>query len=108
MSIPVVIEAALKRLASALDHLDAASERASKAGSARDDAQEEFALLRDDRSKLALELDGAMAKVKRMERAHDEATRRIDRASEAIQAALGDASEDVEPMDEDPPAPEAG
>ena len=101
MSVPQAIEAALKRLATALDHLDAAAERAAKAGSARADAEEEFALLRDDRSRLAMDLDGALARVGKLERANDEATKRIDRASEAIHAALGEAPDDPDSPEED-------
>lgn len=95
MSVPGPIEAALKRLASALDHLDAAAERSAGARAARADAAEEYAIMRDDRSRLALELDGALARLGRLERASDEAIRRIDRASEAIQVALGEDGDDA-------------
>ncbi len=101
MSVPSSIDAALKRLASALDHLEAAAERQALAHAARGDAEEEFAILRDDRSRLALELDGAIRKLRRLEQASDEAIRRIDRANAAILVALGDdpAEQDDEPAD---------
>jgi chromosome segregation ATPase len=98
MSIPGAIEAALKRLASALDHLDAAAERQAAARAERGDAAEEYAIMRDDRARLALELEGAMSRMRRLERANDEAVKRIERASEAIRATLGD----DEPVEETP------
>jgi Domain of unknown function (DUF4164) len=90
MSLPGAIDAALKRLTSALDRLEAATERRMQADAGRADAEEEFAIMRDDRSRLAVELDGALARVSRLERANDEAMRRIDRAAAAVRNAMGD------------------
>jgi chromosome segregation ATPase len=100
MSVPPAIESALKRLASALDHLEAAAERQGEVRAARLDTSEEFAIMRDDRSRLAVEMDGALAHLKRLEQANDEALKRIDRASEAIRAALGDDDAEDAPLDE--------
>ncbi len=99
MSVPPAIESALKRLALALDHIEAAAERRGEALASRSDTVEEFAIMRDDRTLLAVEFDGAMAKLKRLEQANDEAMKRIDRASEAIRAALG-----VDAVEEEPEA----
>jgi len=100
MSVPPAIDASLRRLTSALDHLEAAAERQTQAQAARGDAEEEFAILRDDRSRLAVELDGAMTKLRRLEQASDEAVKRIDRASEAIEAVLGGEAEGPGPAEE--------
>ena len=97
MSVPAAIESALKRRASALDRLEASAERQGQALAARGDTAEEFAIMRDDRSRLAVEIDGALAKLKRLEQANEEAMKRIERASGAIRAALGDADVEDEP-----------
>ncbi len=94
MSAPPAIEAALKRLGSALDLLHAAAERQARAEAARGDAREEFAILRDDRSRLGVELDGALTRLRRVEQAQEEAMRRLDRASQTIRAALGETDDD--------------
>lgn len=102
MSVPPAIDAALKRLASALGQFEAAAERQARARAAREDGEEEFAIMRDDRSRLAVELEGALARLKRLEQANAAALQRIERASETILACLGDGGDD----DESAPAPE--
>jgi hypothetical protein len=102
MSVPTAIEFALKRLAAAVDHLEAAAERREDVSAGRRDGDEEFAIMRDDRSRLAVELDGALVKIKRLGQANDEAMKRIDRASEAIQAALGDEAPEEEQGSSEP------
>ena len=90
MSQPAVIEAALKRLSSALDLLDAAVQRRTKADAARSDLVEELAIMQDDRSRLAVDLDGAMGRIRRLELAYAEAERRLERVDTTIRAVLGD------------------
>ena len=53
------IEMSLKRLASAVDALELAADRRMRHDEARATEQEEYALMQDDRSRLAVELDGA-------------------------------------------------
>jgi len=60
--LPERLEAALRRLAAALDKLEAAGERRAKADALRANLEEELAVLQDDRSRLAVELDGAIAR----------------------------------------------
>jgi chromosome segregation ATPase len=76
---------ALKRLALALDQLEAASERRAKMAAQRSDIEEEFAVLQDDRARLAVELDGAVARSQSLELANNEVARRLAKAREAIE-----------------------
>ena len=62
MKLPDRLEMPLKRLATALDHLEAAAERRAEADSRRGDLEEELVVMQDDRSRLAHELDGVMAR----------------------------------------------
>ncbi len=51
--------------------------------------QEELAIMQDDRSRLALDLDAALARQNALEKSRDEALRRLEAASEGVAAALG-------------------
>jgi hypothetical protein len=88
MNTPARIEAALKKLAAALDQLDAACERRIDAEAERNNLEEEFAVLQDDRSRLGVELDSAMARSKSLELATDEVARRLQKASTTLRAML--------------------
>ncbi|MGP8231165.1 MAG: DUF4164 family protein [Methylovirgula sp.] len=79
------LDNALKRLAVALDQLEAASERRLKVAERRGDVEEEFAVLQDDRARLAVELDGAVARSQSLELANNEVARRLAKAREAIE-----------------------
>jgi len=81
----------LKRLATALDRLDAASERRAKADALRTNLEDELAVMQDDRSRLAVELDGAIARAKSLELANDEVARRLNDASAEIRGVLAEA-----------------
>ncbi|MGD9541359.1 DUF4164 family protein [Methylocystis sp.] len=50
---------------------------------------EELAIMQDDRSRLALDLDAALARQNALEKSRDEVLRRLDAASEGVAAALG-------------------
>jgi chromosome segregation ATPase len=82
------LDIVLKRLAAALDHLEAAAERRAKVDAERNDFEEELAVMQDDRSRLAVELDGALAKAKVLSAANAEVSRRLERASDAIRSVL--------------------
>ena len=71
------LEISLKRLASAVDALEWAS------------TQEEFALMQDDRSRLAVELDAAVDRSRALESANAEAAKRLARAAQAVERVLG-------------------
>ncbi|HUI22583.1 MAG TPA: DUF4164 family protein [Methylocella sp.] len=88
VKLPERLAGALRRLAAALDRLDAASERRAKADAARANLEEELAVLQDDRSRLAVELDGAIARAKSLELANEEVSRRLNQASAEINAVL--------------------
>lgn len=51
---------------------------------ARANAEEEFALMQDDRSRLAVELDAALDRSRALEAANAEAGERLARAAETI------------------------
>jgi chromosome segregation ATPase len=88
--LPERIDAALRRLSAALDRLEAACERRAKADAIRINLEEELAVLQDDRSRLAVELDGAVARAKSLELANDEVGRRLNQASAEISAVLAE------------------
>ena len=90
--LPERLDAALKRLAAALDRLDAASERRAKADALRANIEDELAVMQDDRSRLAVELDGAIARAKSLELANDEVARRLNGASAEIRGVLAEAA----------------
>lgn len=82
------LDAALRRLAAALDQLEAASERRVRAEALRANLEEELAVMQDDRSRLAVELDGAVARSNALEQANDEVARRLKSVSATIKAVL--------------------
>jgi uncharacterized protein YlxW (UPF0749 family) len=82
------LDAALKRLAAALDQLEAAAARRAEADAVRADLEEELAIMQDDRSRLAVELDGAVARAKSLQTANAEVSRRLERASATLQSLL--------------------
>ena len=88
MSTPPRLEAALKRLAAALDQLEAAEERRAQSVVERGDLVEELAVMQDDRSRLAVELDGAVARSNSLELSNLEVARRLRRASATIASVL--------------------
>jgi hypothetical protein len=90
------LDIALKRLMSAADLLEAAVERRAVGERLRLDVDETFAVLQDDRSRLAVELDGALAKVRALEEANSEVERRLGTVGAAIAAVLAQSEPDPE------------
>ena len=90
MSLPPRLDAALQRLASALDQLEAATERRAKADAARGDLEEELAVMQDDRSRLAVELDGALARNRSLSLAQTDVQRRLEQLGEVLSGLLPD------------------
>lgn len=88
MSTYARLELAFKSLFAALDQLEAACERRLKADAERSDLEEELAVLQDDRTRLALELDDARARSRSLELANGEVARRLAKTSSAIRAIL--------------------
>ncbi len=77
-------EPSLRRMRAAIDLLEAALERRARRDASRGDADEELALMQDDRARLAVELDGALDRARALEAASAEAAKRLARASAAL------------------------
>ena len=80
------LDAALARLLTVLATLEAAVGRKREADLAQSDLSEAFAAMQDDRARLALELDTALARGQRLEAANDEVARRLESAAAAMAA----------------------
>lgn len=85
-------EPAISRLRSALDRLDAALERRARRDQLRADAEAEFAMMQDDRARLAVELDAALDAQRTLADANAAAMERISRAAVTIERLLGRAN----------------
>jgi chromosome segregation ATPase len=90
------IDAALERLSRALDLLEQAAEARSEAESRRAERDEALSVLQDDRSRLAIELDGALARNRSLQNAAEDVSRRLDAAGATVRTLLG-AREPAEP-----------
>jgi hypothetical protein len=90
------LEISVKRLASAVDALEWATEVRMRHDEARATTQEEFALMQDDRSRLAVELDAAVDRSRALESANSEAAKRLAHAAQAIERVLGRLAPDAE------------
>jgi chromosome segregation ATPase len=88
MTTPVHLETALKRLNAALDQLEAAAGRRAQADAERANVEEEFNVMQDDRSRLAAELDGVLARSSMLELANDEVARRLQGVGTTIKTIL--------------------
>ncbi len=86
----VSLETALKLLEAALGQLETAAQRKLDLERRRGDLETELAIMQDDRSRLAIDLDGALSRLKQVESAAGDAVMRLDRAMLAIGSALGD------------------
>jgi Domain of unknown function (DUF4164) len=88
------IEAASRRLALALDALDAAAERRCEAARNEEAMAMQVHVMGDDRARLAGELDQAIARSRALEIANREVAKRIAVAIETIGNVLGLESDD--------------
>src|SRR4051812_1102027 len=82
------IDAATRRLMTALDALEAAVERRREADRDEDELATRIQALGADRSRLADELDGSLVKTRKLERANREIAERLDAAIGAIRSVL--------------------
>ncbi len=82
------IDSAVKRLALALDSLDAAVERRREADRSEEALASQLHALGVDRTKLAAALDGEAARSRRLESANREIAERLDAAIASIQSVL--------------------
>ncbi len=85
------LDDALKRLDGALDLLEASVARRLDAERRRGDLETELHIMQDDRSRLAVELDAALARLHRVEAAADDVGERIQRAMGAVRDVLAQA-----------------
>jgi hypothetical protein len=90
----VDVDAATRRLMAALDALESAVERRRDADRDEDELASRIHALGTDRSRLADELDSALVKARRLERANREIAERLDSAIGTIRAVLDDKPED--------------
>jgi Domain of unknown function (DUF4164) len=90
------IEVSLRRLTSAVDALERAADRRMREAELRATVQEEFALMQDDRSRLAVELDAALDRSRALESANNEAAGRLAHAAQAIERILGQAEPEAD------------
>lgn len=82
------IEAATRRLAAALDGLEAALERRREADARQRALAMQVAALGSDRARLAAELDQQAARASRLDGANRDVVRRLDVAMDAVRAVL--------------------
>lgn len=82
------IDAAVKRLAQALDALDAAADRRQEADRGEQALAAQVHALGVDRARLAAALDGEAARSRRLETTNREIAERLDNAISSIQSVL--------------------
>jgi hypothetical protein len=82
------IDQAVKRLALALDSLDAAVERRSEGDRSEEELASQLHALGVDRTRLAAALDGETARSRRLESTNREIAQRLDAAIFGIQSVL--------------------
>ena len=88
MSDTSAIDAATSRLMHALDSLEAAAEQRRDADRGQQELAAQVHVLADDRSRLAAELDTAVARSRSLENTTREVARRVDTAMEGIRSVL--------------------
>src|SRR5947209_12538382 len=82
------VDAATRRLMSALEALEAAVERRREADRDEDELATRIQALGADRSRLADELDSSLVKTRKLERANREIAERLDAAIGTIRSVL--------------------
>ncbi len=88
MTEPSALDLAVKRLALALDALDAAVERRQEADRSEEGLANQLQALGVDRTRLAEALDKEAARLRRLEDANREIAGRIDAAMESIRGVI--------------------
>jgi hypothetical protein len=88
MNDPAVIEQATRRLAAALDRLDAAVDRRVDIDRSRAVLTEQVHALDADRARLAADLDAQLGRARSLESANRDVAGRLDAAMESIRQVL--------------------
>ena len=88
MTEPSAVDAAVKRLALALDALDAAVERRREADRSEEGLANQLHALDVDRTRLAAALDGETARTRQLENTNREIAQRLDVAISTIRSVL--------------------
>ena len=101
VNVPERLQRALSRLASAIDHLEAAAARRAQLDAARGNLEDELWVMQDDRARLALDLDGALASGRALAGTQGEVAQRLERASATVRAVLAE----IEEARSGPPGP---
>jgi uncharacterized protein YicC (UPF0701 family) len=86
-----LLDDAMKRLDGSLSLLEASVSRRLEAERRRGSLETELQLMQDDRTRLAVELDGALTRLHRFEAATDDVSRRVRQAIGAVQSVLAQA-----------------
>lgn len=86
------LDDALVRFKTALDQLERAVAVRLEDDLSSAELEEELAIMQDDRARLALDLDAALARQNALEKSRDEVLRRLDAAGEGVAAALSGAA----------------
>jgi hypothetical protein len=82
------LDLALKRLNIAVEMLEAAQSRRAQTDAARANLDEEYAIMQDDRTRLAIELDAAVAHNNALATTNAEVARRLESAGAAVRSVL--------------------
>lgn len=90
----VTLDEALRRLEAAVGLIEAAVARRLDAERRRGDLETELQIMQDDRARLAMELDGASARLSRIETAAEDVERRVGRAIGTLREVLARAEPD--------------
>ena len=85
------LDAALKRLAAALDQCEAATQRLGRAGEEKRDLVDTLAVMQDDRARLAEELGTALLRQHELEHATQEVALRLGHAGGTLRRLLAEA-----------------
>lgn len=88
MEVPARLRLSLGRLATAIDQLDAAAARRRQADVARGNLEDELAVMQDDRARLAMDLDAALARGRGLSSATGEVARRLERVEGTVKAMI--------------------
>jgi Domain of unknown function (DUF4164) len=84
----LTLDDAMKRLENALGLLETTIARRLDAERRRGDLETELQLMQDDRARLALELDGALTRLRRFEAAAEDVGARVRRAIGSVEEVL--------------------